>query len=257
MGKNVILSAVVGYSYDKVDLFLSSALRNTSADVILIASKTSPQLRHQLLSSPRVKLVTIDFQGELTEMVFRRFFIAKEILAKIEADEVLLSDARDVYFQSDPFGIEGIVFAEEPQLIASCQVNSSWVKKYLGEDEYQIISSNPVLCAGTILGERLELISFLEHFTQKMSSLRSRQTDLAWGVDQACLNSMVWNTHSNPTYKTSRNYQGFALTLFHEQSFLINAEGRLINRDRSIIPVIHQYDRFPWLAQHLRTFIPS
>lgn len=255
MAKNIILSAIVGYSYDKIDLFLTSALRNTSAEIILITSKPSPQLRHQLLSSPRVKLVDVNFQGEPTEMVFRRFFIAKEVLARIEADEILLSDARDVYFQSDPFGIEGVVFAEESKLISDCQINSGWIKKYLGEDELQAVSSNPILCGGTILGKRLELIEFLDRFTQKMAEVRSQQTNLAWGVDQACLNSLVWQNYSNSSYKTAKNYQGFALTLFHEQSFFLNREGRLINRDRSVIPVIHQYDRIPWLAQHLRTFV--
>ncbi|ABB57738.1 M3 family metallopeptidase [Synechococcus elongatus] len=148
MAKNIILSAIVGYTYDKIDLFLTSALRNTSADILLIASSPSAQLRHQLLSSPRVKLVDVNLQGEPAEMVFRRFFIAKEILARIEADEILLSDARDVYFQSDPFGVQGVLFAEEPQLIANCKVNSSWIKKYLGEDEFQAISPNPILCGG-------------------------------------------------------------------------------------------------------------
>lgn len=255
MARNIILSAIVGYSYEKIDLFLTSALRNTTADILLITSSPSAQLRQQLLSSPRVTLIDINFQGEPAEMVFRRFFIAREILTKINADEILLSDARDVYFQSDPFGVEGVVFAEEPQLISGCKVNSNWIKKYLGEDEFQTITSNPILCGGTILGQRLELINFLDNFTKTIEAVRSRQTNLAWGVDQACLNSMVWNTHSSPTYKTSKNYQGFALTLFHEKSFLMNSEGRLINRDRSIIPVIHQYDRFPWLEQHLRRFV--
>ncbi len=254
MTGNAIISAIAGYGYEDISDFLISALRNTSADIVLITPRLSSPLRQRLLSSPRVRIVEVNFQDEPWKMAIKRFAYARQLLTQLDASQALLCDARDVFFQADPFAehSEGIVFAEEPKRICECPINTGWIREFFTAELARNIGENPVLCVGTILGPRNSLVDFLERFTASIETVIGARKEPAWGIDQACLNSLVWGGALSIPHTTAANHRGFALTLYHETQLHLNMHGKLVGINGEIIPVIHQQDRYPWLMEHLR-----
>lgn len=57
----------------------------------------------------------------------------------------------------------------------------------MGEDGYQKIKNNMIICCGTVLGSRAEMIIFIDH----MIEMLKRST--AWGDEQAAMNHLVYN----------------------------------------------------------------
>lgn len=80
--------------------------------------------------------------------------------------QILITDFRDVFFQSNPFlynpnqwsppVAELTVFLEAiPQkAIYRCLFNSGWIRSCYGEQALNIVKTNPVSCSGTSLGSR-------------------------------------------------------------------------------------------------------
>jgi hypothetical protein len=268
--QDAIISAIAGYSFEDFSLFLCSALRNTSANIVLIADQCNQDLRARLTASPRVQLVQTGLVQDPRSMVIRRFKLALKLVRRGQWRQVLLCDSRDVILQDDPFrfnhgipnldgstteGLHGLVLTEEPIRIRSCQVNSHWIKQYYDSKVLDAISTKPVLCAGTILGDQDSMRQFLASFTAKMDAVKPKDQAIAWGLDQATLNACTWGGHLETPFTTSQNNQGFALSLHHETRFHFNRNGRLINEDGNVVPVIHQYDRFPWLETMLKSML--
>lgn len=79
---------------------------------------------------------------------------------------ILITDFRDVFFQSNPFTYlpdqwaqpvsQLTVFLEaSPQkAIYRCRFNSGWIKGCYGEEALELVKTNPVSCSGTSLGSR-------------------------------------------------------------------------------------------------------
>jgi hypothetical protein len=82
-----------------------------------------------------------------------------------------------------------------------------------------------------------------------MTTIHTGAGLIPWGLDQACLNACAWSVDLGVAFISCPNHQGFALSLHHESHFQFNRDGRLINQDQSIVPVVHQYDRHAWLER--------
>ena len=104
--QDVIISAITAYSFEALSIFLSSALRNTRADIILMADRLTSDLRGRLLASPRVRLIQAGIDHKPRSMLVRRFGIALEILNRGQWRQVLLCDSRDVFLQDGPVPLQ-------------------------------------------------------------------------------------------------------------------------------------------------------
>jgi len=103
-----------------------------------------------------------------------RFLMYLEFLSRQHDryDRVMLTDIRDVVFQSDPFaglGDVSIIFAREPVLIRECPINTAWVRDAYGEAVYDNIKDYWASCAGTTVGTTSGILEYLAAMTDEMT----------------------------------------------------------------------------------------
>lgn len=156
---------------------------------------------------------------------------------------VLLTDVRDVLFQKDPFEfnfLNGLCCFFEDKAIKDCTYTSDWLRRAFGNQIISEIGNKDVLCAGTTLGSRSAIMSYLRLMIKHISQARSQ----AFGIDQAVHNYILHKGLIN-NIELCRNYHGPILTMnYSDVSELhLSNDSLLTNYDGSIINTLHQYDR--------------
>jgi hypothetical protein len=86
---------------------------------------------------------------------------------------ILLSDFRDVFFQSNPFTyrtfewappVANLIVFQEPYPLKElyrCPINQLWIEGCYGLEGYQRIGSNPISCSGTTMGTRNGILVYV------------------------------------------------------------------------------------------------
>jgi hypothetical protein len=82
------------------------------------------------------------------------------------------------------------------------------------------------------------MIRYLELMLAEIAAMR----DAYECADQAAHNLLLHDGHLDPVERL-RNFHGPILTVGSEPRFGLNEDEELVNRDGSIIAVVHQYDR--------------
>jgi hypothetical protein len=194
---------------------------------------------------------------------------------------VMLTDVRDVYFQSNPFGlgqpeISGLqVFEEHPEM-----TTEHWLVDWPVGDCKGVHLKKPMLCSGTTIGTRDAMDNYLNKMYEEMQrwindpkcrfiTLADDQSihnwlyyngDLKNAVAikhrQGLVNTVgfegnkIYENHCKKNrekgllYPESIPFEGASnYTWISDHFGLTNQEGKFTNMDGSISPVIHQYDR--------------
>ncbi len=176
-----------------------------------------------------------------------RFFCFRDYLLKSpdKSGFVLLADVRDVVFQCNPFSFPaGLSVASEcaRNIIGQSRGNLKWLCEAVGFREMRRIADRPAICAGTTAGDYDTMMKYLELITTHINQR------FFWGlfdsIDQGLHNYFVHNRMIEPLHVCT-NWHGPFLTLDSETVLPENKnrDGFLCNRDGSVIPVVHQYDR--------------
>lgn len=167
------------------------------------------------------------------------------------ADYVMLSDVRDVLFQEDPFNhifendLE--VFLEAEHLkVGQEPFNSRWIKDLYGHEALSKIGAFTISCSGTTIGTG----NGVRRYLAKMSAEVAEQTRPLGSHDQGIHNYLLRNGLLDPV-TIYTNGQGPVLTMSIGYGYQQNSEGRLVNDDQSVVPVVHQYDRHQNLAKQI------
>jgi hypothetical protein len=174
-----------------------------------------------------------------------RFFMYYLYLSEYgkDYDKVLLTDIRDVLFQRDPFEFDfpnGLCCFLEDVSLRNCEYTSSWLRRAFGEYIIDEIGDRKVSCAGTTMGTRSAIMSYLEtliDYTLKSKLQR-------FGTDQAVHNYILYKDLVKGV-KFYKNCDGpvFTMSYSKEENLQFDNQGFLLNLDGSIINILHQYDR--------------
>ena len=163
-------------------------------------------------------------------------------------ENVMLTDVRDVYVQSDPFAFEiGTrvnCFLEDPrETLASQPDNRSWLVAAYGEPILDEIGSRPISCAGVTIGSRDAILAYLRVMVDALLRVPYQTA----GICQAVHNYVI-HTGLLPDVNLIANAQGPVLTL----GIMPRAEVAAALPDGfADIRILHQYDRHPELAKLL------
>jgi hypothetical protein len=188
-----------------------------------------------------------------------RHFLYRDYLLK-HGDgfrHVMITDVRDVVFQKDPFDfdIDGRIHVAMESTaipISACDHTGNWLRAGYGDEVFEALKADELSCAGTTIAPVALMKTYLDAMLREIRSMR----DAFDCVDQAAHNKLV---HSGrlPCRKLY-NFEGPILTVGTEVAYQQDRQGKLVNRDGSIINVIHQYDRHPQLVELFdRKAIPS
>jgi hypothetical protein len=159
--------------------------------------------------------------------------------------QIFVADVKDIVFQAPFFStspdIQVMLFADA-NLYGECYWNDRWIKEAYGSKGMSRVLGRQPVCIGTLLGSQSAMLSLLDEFTAKMS------THPFGRIEQAIFNYMVHTDEFRTQYSIAPNVAGIVSTLASEAAYeRVQIIGDEICRvsDRSVIPVIHMYDRWP------------
>jgi hypothetical protein len=263
--KNLIMGLFSRMPFEQVERFLGS-LRHTAfhGDVCMLVDDVTPQVVDTLLAhGVLVERATRHVEPPMP-ILSSRFFHYLEFLAchGDEYEHVMLSDLRDVVFQSDPFAEPlpaDIVFAQERCLIcAATGANYGWIYDAYGEAVAYNMRDCPVSCAGTTFGTTSGIMRYLVAMTRE---LRERPAAvLVGGVDQAVHNYVVHMRQLRNAWCDPTDSLVATMHFVRDESVRTAPEGVLI--DGRLVPVLHQWDRnkitldYVWTAPQFRLETP-
>ncbi|MBB3057100.1 hypothetical protein [Mucilaginibacter gotjawali] len=162
-------------------------------------------------------------------------------------DLVLITDVRDVLFQADPFaGIRNnsfLNFYSEAHSIANSFYTSYWLRHAFGKKALAQIADKVSICSGTTIGSVNQIINYLEAMIKMQAKITAGLTGLG-GFDQGVHNYLVHNNYF-PGSNLLENNEGEVATLGESNSIAVNSDHELTDKKGHVIPVVHQFDRFP------------
>jgi hypothetical protein len=256
-----VISAIAGYSAGQIRPFVDSVLRNTRADLHLLdlPRQPAPPWLARLAALPRIHLHVCNQVMPPRAMGVLRFPLILRLLASVNAELLLLCDSRDAIVQADPFaGLAGgsmassLWLAQEDRCLRECPINMGWLQRDGSAQEVDAIQHQPILCGGTILGTHNALTMALGALVDRIQAhLPPDNGSFPWALDQSSLNLLAWQGQLGVPFTPRGDRDGFALTLHHGHHLMLDRAGRVLLGNGEVAPVVHQYDRIPWLAEHL------
>lgn len=250
---NLVIGSAFGYSVDKIKPFVLSLRKFYDGDILFIVNNLNEELTNFFNQYSIYSYIPQEPLNPHTGNVFR-FKWYLECLTEnfLNVEHILVTDVRDVVFQDNPFArppTKSIEFFAEPELFDNCPHNRPWYKSLYDEEGVSKIKNEYVLCAGTTLGKRKEIIFYFQELLKEIDRLS--KLGRAFGqCDQAVHNYLVYNgTFSD--YQINHNGKGLVSTMHHSKLLTFDRNGRLLNDDGSPIPIVHQYDRCAFMSLNL------
>lgn len=218
--------------------------------------RTYPSFCDRLpLSTARRRLAKAWLGRPFLDIACSRYFFYLSFLTAHAAayDRVLLTDARDVIFQTDPFawplsGDQAFFLEHRTETVASQWGNALWVRNVYGESMLERIGHQRVSCSGVTFGTAAGLLDYLRAMTDELALATPRIAGFP-GYDQGIHNRLIW-TGAFPRAEVLENHGGPVLTMHGAPTdeFRPDASGRLHDAHDRLVPVLHQYDRHPLLS---------
>lgn len=255
---DLVMTAAFNYSSKDIIPFLVTLRSVFSGRLVCLIFESQLKEFAEISKRFRIECVAMN-QNDLHKPVSLRFYGFKKILEESfhDVNRVLLTDSRDVIFQANPFvrNNEHLLMFSEPRKIKECVMNSRWIQKIFGDEVFGFLADREILCAGTTIGSKSMMHAYLQKMCISLSKITNKKNPIDIGDDQAIHNYLYY---SGKLPGASVGVHGYSevQTLHYENNFTFSKECRLLNRDGSIVPVLHQYDRhkqfFPIFQTMLR-----
>lgn len=214
--KTLVLGAVTNYNYEQIAPWINS-LRQTGYDgqigliVYSLNAETVERLKQEKINlyafgfDPQGNSV---YNGVPGSIMVDRFIHAAVFFRGMEnIDQVIMTDVRDVIFQSDPSKLEGlktkdIVIATESLKFMHEPWNINNMLQSFGPYFFKNLENQPIVCAGVIAGKKDALIDLFEQIYLFCRGCPAYVPG-GGGADQAALNILINSRHySDNTYKS-------------------------------------------------------
>jgi hypothetical protein len=265
--RNVVLALAEGIEYEGVPgvrwvaRFGGSFRRsNENADIVFFTSSVDPAVA-PLLESVRITPVTFDPAPPppwgIHEVATRRWHIFREYLdshPEYADGWVLAIDARDTYFQRDPFSFPHspgedprrtlYAYLEQDVTIETSSWNAQVIRACYPEAVLASIGSHVVSCSGTVLAAYDAMVDFLRAMEEE--ALMTNCTDTG-GRDQGFHNVLLYTgklAARGIDVRLFSNDDGPVQTLQFGHLYR-DALGRVLNARGDVAHIVHQWDRKP------------
>jgi hypothetical protein len=241
---NLVLGAAFGYDVEKVKPFVISLRRHYDGLIVFVVDNLSSDLEKFYEEHNIITYIPADPINRTYVNVDRfRFYL--DCLENFEdVDNIMLTDIRDVVFQSNPFAEypkHSIEFFAEPELLGHCTHNGPWYAGLYGSDALDKIKDKYVLCAGTTIGNRETIVKYISELINEIVNLEA--SGKAHGTCDQSVHTHLVYTGVFGDYRINQNGEGLVSTMHHSKTLTFDRQGRMLNLDGTPTPVIHQYDR--------------
>lgn len=250
--RDFVLGAATGYGVADIAPFVRSLRSVYQGEVALVVDEGA-QLS-EFLDAHGVEVIpTSPTPAWSPHPVMTRFAAFNHILSqRPDLGSVLLTDVRDVIFQSNPFHPEPgplELFVEfEHKRLADHAFNRKHLRALVGEELTASIADRPCLCVGTIMGSRANVSRFCRTILM-LGAIPRSHVGGAFGADQAACNLAA---HLGLVeHEIVANYGRVATVGLTPSDQLAVRGGTILNPDGSASPIVHQYDRHPLLMNEI------
>jgi len=189
-------------------------------------------------------------------LCYRRHLLYLEFLRRHGADydRVMLADARDVFFQMDPFSwnpTAGVHFVlEDGTRLGHCQLHRRWLTCQFGKAFADRHAEAIASCAGTTFGSAGGIGAYLEQMVAL--TMQARNLAKTYGGDQGIHNCVLIEKRVSPiTVHPNRHGPVLTMGVMRPSDVRMNSEGAVLNDNGDVVPVLHQYQHIPGLKEHL------
>lgn len=254
---NLILGLAAGYHFGDLAPFVLSWKEAAPASRLVLF--TSPTTRHtDRLRELGAEVIPFERPAEFATIPYNgyRYRLYRDYLraSDLSFKRILLTDVRDVLFQTDPFGIawpHGInaTFEGADMTIGQCPHNSHWVKSHLGPQALDFLRDEPISCSGTTVADQDTMLEYLDAMIERSAGF-TPGNNMA-GFDQAIHNILIRKDFDSRT--TFHDNSGPILTLgYHPGEPERDEAGMVLNASGKPAAIVHQYDRKPELFRYVR-----
>lgn len=255
--KNLIMGVWSRLPFEGLEWFIAS-LRHTKfdGDVCVFVDEVSPEtvgalLTHGIIVERADRLATPGMHTQSSRYFGYLDFLARNIG---HYANVMISDLRDVVFQSDPFEKPlpaDIVFARERCLLGESPVNRNWVADIYGRAVAYNLRDYVVSCSGTTFGSASGMLRYLVAMATEISGLAGRDVLLVRGMDQGIHNYLIRMRPLRDAWFDPTDSLVATMHYIPDNSVRITPEGILI--DGRCVPVVHQWDRNKATGDYVRS----
>lgn len=262
----LILGLAAGYHFGDVSPFILS-LRETgfAGRCVLFASPTTRDVDR--MREHGVEVVPFERSGRLEHLPYNalRFSLYRDFVARRPArfDRILITDVRDVIFQTDPFSTPwppglNVTLEDRRMTIGQCPYMQHWMCGHLGEAAWRHVAHLPISCSGTTVADHDSMIAYLDAMLPHL--LAYTPAPRMAGYDQGVHNHLLHTGElAARTPVTVHDNTGPILTLgYAEGEPPLDAQGRVLReplqQHEAAAPavIVHQYDRKPGLFAAVR-----
>jgi hypothetical protein len=250
--KNLIMGVWSKLPFDGLERFVASLRRTTyDGDLCVFVDDVPADTVRSLMAhgviverANRFALPQMNYQGS-------RYYNYLDFLCRngTKYANVMISDLRDVLFQSDPFAMPlpaDLVFAQERISLGDCPVNRSWLTQIYGEAVADNLRHCMVSCSGTTFGT---VRGMQQYLTLMINELAGRPMPIIGGMDQGIHNYLIRMRPVRNAYCDPTDSIVATMTYTPDDAISIDQQGVLI--DGRLVPVIHQWDRKAVLRQYV------
>ncbi|MBQ9486540.1 MAG: tetratricopeptide repeat protein [Selenomonadaceae bacterium] len=255
--KNLVMGVATGYDWYAIEPFIRSCKRHCeNSDIVLFIDNTSDFTRNTLAGEGIILAQVPDALKNML-IINSRWIMYKIFLDRYGGNygKIFLSDVRDVIFQGnlfEPFAeVENFLCcATEYDNIKNTKehLTSDCLTRLFGSEVAERLADKKIICCGTVLGT----LNAVKHLADKMIELLQRSTE--WGDEQAAFNYLIYENQLEIENLIESNCEdGIILTsaLFHAANPIQIQNNKILRGDGNTPAVVHQYDRYPVLVEHV------
>jgi hypothetical protein len=256
-GVNLVMGMATSYQTAQIAPFVLSLRQGGyTGDIVLLVTEVDPDTR-RFMEENRVDIEYFwDSQFIPADKQLSRFFCYYRVLRSLAQrgrtyDRVLLSDVRDVVFQSDPFAqapmADILTFLEHPsKIMGECAINSFWIEHGFGQPLLDKIADRRISCSGTVMGTGKGILAYLLVMQMGTFECKPAARMQIVGVDQGIHNVLVAR-HNLPAEENGRTI--WTVGCVPPEDIVVDAAGVIRDHQGHAPAVIHQYDRHGPLAE--------
>jgi len=169
---------------------------------------------------------------------------------------VLLSDSRDVIFQSNPFSqvnpdVLNVFEQDRSMAYGGNNLDSQWFSEVLGNDLLNEVKGKQTICAGTIMGSPEILLKHSKLMEKEILSHKFKP------IDQPMHNKVVYLDWPKELLAIHSNLSGLIFTIAETLDSDYEIKDNQVVINNKVVPVLHQYDRNPKMKSMIEALYPS
>lgn len=253
--KNLILSTIVRYSWNKIFPFVKSLSRinNRNFDIVMFISEVSQSVKDNLKS---FGIIVYEISIKLKDSCYilrYRWKLYSDFLDnnRNNYNIVLSVDVRDTIIQKDFFSLyenfsNFLGFSYESSTLSKL-IGNNFIIKTFGERVFKSIENKRNINCGTIWGTT---DAFIE-----LSKIIYKNLLKYFTIDQTVLNYLIYyeNILNDITIIFSDEYgEVLTLGLTGRNKIILDSEQNILNFNNQIASIVHQYDRYPDIKRMIK-----